>query len=115
MTKKLRGTQATKKKKGGKMETIIYKLELEEDDDYNIIDYSVFEINPQDYDDPPCVDGKAYFATEEAAIAFARGELADLEKCGQCGEMHLADKPNPCLCIICGYPVSDGHWHPSMR
>ncbi len=113
MTKELRGTQATEKEKGGKMETIIYKLELEEDDDFAIVDYTISEINPQDYIDEVCVDGKTYFDTEESAVKFARSLMPDMEKCSQCGERHRTDKPNPCFCEICGYPSSDGHWHPS--
>lgn len=32
--------------------------------------------------------------------------------CSQCGEYHCPDRPNPCFCQVCGYPASDGHWHP---
>ncbi|MBT9144133.1 MAG: hypothetical protein DDT29_02549 [Dehalococcoidia bacterium] len=94
------------------MEGLIYKLELDEDDDYAVIDYTVSEVNPHDYVVPPRVNGKTYFATEGAAIEFARGQLTDMKKCSQCGERHRTDKQNPCFCVICGYPTSNGHWHP---
>ncbi len=88
-------------------------LETDDEDDGAAIDYTWDEIEAEEANLPHLqrqYDHIAY--SEQEAMEWACEQLAPLERCTLCGNWHRADRPNPCRCQVCGYPNSDGHWHP---
>ena len=93
-----------------------YYVEFEEDSDSDNVDYAINQIQTDDYDDLSAFG--RLFDTEEEAEDYARENMSEMENTKFDGQVYKVrgnysskSELDTTVCPICGYPVSDGHWH----
>lgn len=96
---------------------LMYYVNFDEDEDGDNIDYSVYSFIPCEYNSLDLLP-EPFFSAEDEAGNFARANMSEIGRT-YFGHMPLKLKGNcsgladndATRCDICGYPVSDGHWH----